>query len=274
MLLLSLSSVMGCQLRDSHSTHLSLGNPTHAQPRASRTDNYLQIKPQYALAYSQKLGRARWVSWQLNQTWLGEVDRQNDFRPDPGLPPDWPPIFPSDYRRTGYDRGHWVPSSDRTRTVEDNSSTFLMTNIMPQAPDNNQGPWVELEKDCRTWVQSGQSLYILAGGYGERPAVAGGKLVPPARLWKVIVRVNSLDGKQPVTPRQIDSQTTLIAVDMPNAQGIRDRPWQDYQVTVDQIEAATGLNLLSRIPTKLQKNLERQRFPILKPKSAPEPIIP
>jgi hypothetical protein len=35
----------------------------------------------------------------------------------------------------------------------DNSSTFLMTNMMPQVPELNRGVWGDLEDYCRSLVQ-------------------------------------------------------------------------------------------------------------------------
>ncbi len=77
------------------SVHLTLGNPSGAS--ISNPDNYLMIKPQYALSYNRSKGTANWVSWQLNSSWLGHMDRQNDFRPDETLPPGWERVTPSVY---------------------------------------------------------------------------------------------------------------------------------------------------------------------------------
>ena len=89
------------------SIHLSLGNPNGAT--ASDPNNYLMLKPQYALSYSRDKGIPNWVSWQLNKSWLGSVDRSNDFRPDPSLPDGWYRVTGSEYKGTGYDRGHMAP---------------------------------------------------------------------------------------------------------------------------------------------------------------------
>ncbi len=70
------------------------------------------IKPQYALSYNRSKGTANWVSWELNSSWLGHMDRQNDFRPDDTLPPSWERVTPSVYSRSGYDKGHIAPSGD------------------------------------------------------------------------------------------------------------------------------------------------------------------
>jgi len=143
--------LVGCTqlLAPPGTANLTLGNPSKATEDVNNSDNYLMIKPQYALSYNRSQEIANWASWQLNQSWLGTVDRQNNFRPDDTLPEGWERATPSLYTGSGYDRGHIVPSADRTKSVEDNSATFLMTNMMPQAPDNNRKTWENLESYCR-----------------------------------------------------------------------------------------------------------------------------
>jgi endonuclease G len=65
------------------SIHLTLENPSNAA--ATDPNNYLMVKPQYALSYNNSKGIPNWVSWQLNENWLGSVDRDDKFRPDPTL---------------------------------------------------------------------------------------------------------------------------------------------------------------------------------------------
>jgi endonuclease G, mitochondrial len=255
-LVLCVLLVVGCNLLlnppTAESVHLLLGNPSNATASILNSNNYLMLKPQFALSYNNGKHIPNWVSWQLNSSWLGEVTRRNDFRPDEALPDGWERVVPSDYNGSGYDRGHMAPSGDRTRTVQDNSATFVMTNILPQAPDNNQGPWAELENYCRELVRDGKELYIVAGGYGQKKSISKGKVAVPARVWKVIVVLERVGaGIEGITPK-----TRVIAVDMPNSQGIQDKNWRSFRVSVDQIEAATGFDFLSNVPATVQQVLE------------------
>jgi endonuclease G len=138
--------------------NLLLGNPSNAAPSVASIDNYLMVKPQYVLSYNNKTPTANWVSWQLNRSWIGIADRQDNFRPDDALPTAWYKVRPSDYTGSGYDRGHIAPSADRTRNEADNSATFLMTNMMAQVPELNRGVWGDLEEYCRELVQQGREL--------------------------------------------------------------------------------------------------------------------
>lgn len=135
------------------SAHLQMGNPSQAALEVGNPSNYLLIKPQYVVSYNRDRGIPNWVSWQLNQNWLGTAKRQGDFRPDATLPSDWYRVRPSDYIGSGFDRGHVVSSEDRGRTIQNNSATFLMTNMLPQAPDSNRAVWANFEEYCRSLVR-------------------------------------------------------------------------------------------------------------------------
>jgi endonuclease G len=234
---------------NSTSPHLKLGNPSNAS--SNNLNNYLMEKPQYSLSYNCSTGIPNWVSWQLNTSWLGSVDRSNDFRPDPDLPTGCYQVRPNDYRGSGFDRGHITPSGDRTRTQEDNSATFLMSNMMPQSPANNREVWAELEQYSRELVDQGKELYIIAGGDGQLKTLANGKVSVPANTWKVAVVLDSPNA--PVT-----EATRVIAVRIPNDRSVANTDWQDYRVSVDEIEKATGLDFLSNIPQQFQSVIENK----------------
>jgi endonuclease G len=244
----------------SGSPHLTMGNPSSAA--TANLDNYLLDKAQYAVGYNCSLGRSNWVSWQLNSSWLGSTPRQDDFRADTTLPSGCYQVQGTDFSGSGFDRGHMTPSADRTSTVAVNSSTFLMSNMIAQAPDNNQGIWANLEDYSRTLVSQGKELYIISGGYGTGGTgsngtfntIAGGKVTVPNRTWKIIVVLNTPgSGVSGVT-----TSTRVIAVNIPNAQGVRTADWRNYRVSVDSIESLTGYDFLSQVSTSIQSVIEAQ----------------
>ena len=227
--------------------HLSLGNPSNASP--DNLNNLLIEREPYVLSYSRERNVLNWASWRVDDRWLGNTDRQDNFRPDGGLPKGVYQATPGEYRRSGYDRGHMVPSGDRTANARDNSLTFLMTNIFPQASENNRGPWRELESYGRDLVyQEGKALYIIGGVYGDKGSV--GRVTVPGRVWKVMVVLDSPDD-------EVTRRTEVIAVDMPNSDRI-EPDWRLYRTTVDRIEIATGYDLLSEVPVDIQSVIESQ----------------
>lgn len=231
------------------SVHLALGNPSNANP--TDPNNYLMIKPQYALSYNRDKGIPNWVSWELNKSWLGDAPRSNNFRPDDTLVEDWYRVTPHDYIRSGYDKGHMTPSADRSNNPDDNAATFLMTNILPQAPDNNQGYWARLEEYGRTLAAQGNELYIIAGGYGQKGTIGKGKVIVPARIFKIIVVTTPGLGVN-----GINDSTRVIAVDTPNVDGNREADWSDFLTTVDAIEEKTGYDFLNQVRPSIQAVVE------------------
>ncbi|MBD2716725.1 DNA/RNA non-specific endonuclease [Hymenobacter sp. BT646] len=240
--------------------HLTLGNPSGATADINQPTNYLLSKTQYALSYHRDRGIANWVSWHLDASWRGSAARQDDFRPDNTLPAGWYQVQATSYSGSGFDRGHMCPSADRTNTVPDNSATFFMTNMVPQAPRNNQQTWANLEDYTRSFLATGNEVYIICGSYGRggtgsngglTQTLDQGRVTVPNRLWKVVVILPT--GTDDAT--RVSTNTRIIAIDTPNDNSINTN-WGQYRVSVDAIEAATGLDLLSAVPSAIQQQIE------------------
>ncbi|MHC5723222.1 MAG: DNA/RNA non-specific endonuclease [Nostoc sp.] len=240
-------------VKPSTSVNLLLGNPSGANASVTTPDNYLLVKPQYVVSYNNSKGTPNWVSWQLNKSWLGTTDRQNNFRPDDTLPINFARVTPTIYAGSGYDKGHIIPSADRTKSVEDNSATFLMTNMVPQSPDNNRRTWEGLEQYSRELVtKEGKELYIIAGPLGSQGQPLKGKVTIPKSTWKIVVVLEPSVGINGIT-----ANTRAIAVNIPNQQGI-DPDWRKYRVSIDKIEELTGYNFLSNVPENIQDTIEEK----------------
>jgi len=234
-----------------------LGLPSSAT--SFNANDYLINRSQYVMSYNRSKAIPNWASWQLNQNWLGNHPRI-PFAPDNTLPSGWETVIPDDYTGSGFDRGHVVPAADRNKTAEDSKAVFLMTNIFPQAPDNNQGPWAQLENYCRDLVAQGKELYIVAGGAGEggegekgvKRSIAQSKVSVPASTWKVIL----VSDRPGLGIAGITERTRVIAVIMPNQQGIKTTSWREYRRSVDQVEELTGYDLFSNVPELVQAAIE------------------
>ena len=234
--------------------HLVMGNPSGATTSTSNYSNYLMAKTQYVLSYNRDKGEPNWTAWHLDNTWLGSAARQDDFRADATLPSGWYQVGGTSYSGSGFDRGHMCPSADRTYSVTDNSATFLMTNMVPQAPNNNQGPWAKFEDYCRSLVSSGYELYIYSGGYGSLGTINSGHVNVPARTWKVVMVLPN--GSSDVS--RVTTSTRLIAVDMTNdnASISKSADWKTFRVSVDAVESKTGYNFFSAVSSTIQATIE------------------
>ncbi|MGC2237128.1 MAG: DNA/RNA non-specific endonuclease [Pyrinomonadaceae bacterium] len=231
--------------------HLTMGNPSGAVASISYPTNYLMEKPQYALSYHNVNGTPNWVSWHLDATWLGSTPRQDSFSNDTSLPAGWYQVQETDYSGSGYDRGHMCPSADRTKTVADNDATFLMTNMIPQAPTNNQQTWANMENYLRTLATSGSELYIISGGQGNIGWIANGHVAIPAYTWKVVMVLPS--GTNDVS--RVTTSTRMIAVFVPNSNSVVS-DWKQYRVSVDYVESMTGYNFYSNVTDSVENTIE------------------
>jgi len=241
--------------------NLALGNPSNAVTNTLYSDNYLMVKNAYTLSYNKNKGTANWVSWHLSTAWQGDTPRQNDFKPDSNLPQNWYEVTPSDYSRSGFDRGHLCPSSDRDATIEENQETFFMTNMTPQAPAHNQNIWKNLEEYERLLTEQGNEVYIIAGTIGEGGIGTSGfaktigkkdNITVPAFLWKIIVVLPI--GQNDVL--RIDENARIIAVNIPNENSVGANSWKNYRVSIDELERLTGYDFLSNVSVEIQGVIE------------------
>ncbi len=247
--------------------HMIMGNPSNAIADESMTTNYLMLKPQYALSYNNDKSIPNWTSWHLDSTWTTNVaDRQDDFRADSTLPPSFKRVTNNYQLSTyGFQRGHMCPSADRTSSIADNSATFLMTNMVPQAPGNNEGPWHRMEEYIRTQLGgTANELYIISGGAGSGGTSstgpwtsiidsAGNPVTVPHVTWKVVMLLPNVNGDDVA---RVNTSTRTFAVIMPNDDGIEHDQWQRYLATVDQVEALSGYNFYSKVPIAVQDVIE------------------
>ncbi len=243
-------------------------NDEFGRPTAAGTSpiDFLIARPQYVLSYNQTRGTPNWVSYELDaRHMVSGQDRCNCFSADPNLPVS-AQILTSDYTTGGFDRGHMTRSFDRTVANVDNASTFYLTNIVPQMADLNQGVWASFENALGDSARlGGRAVYIITG-----PLYAAGatprwlrnlnKVQIPDSTWKVAF-IGPYTTGNPFTRGNINSwadlsNTTVLAVNMPNISGIRNDPWQNYLTTVDKIEASTGYDMLSRLQDSYQTAVE------------------
>lgn len=228
--------------------HLEFGTPIDTNP----ADDILLNKPEFSLSYSSARGGPNWVSWNLERDdMVSGVDRCDCFEADPDLPAGVYRVTTGNYTSGGYDRGHMVASFERTYSAEANRRTFLMTNILPQHADNNQGPWQEFESYYQDRVRNGgKEAYVISGGRGSLGTLKNeGRVTIPSHTWKIVVLMPAGQGLGNVTGT---GSIEVIAIDMPNVSGIRSNGWTQYRTSVDAIEAATQYDFLDKLPDTVE----------------------
>ncbi len=240
-------------------SNLTFGNPSNAD---TSPNNYFLMRPEYTLSYNSSKGTPNWVSWHLNRAWTGNEGRCNCFMQDTSLPDSFFSPTENDYRRSGFQRGHICPSADRDATPQENANTYFMTNMAPQARGNNLGPWADFERYLRSLTRRGNEVHIIAGiagtggvgTRGYRETISNGNINVPDSFWKVaLVLPNGSDDISRVT-----TSTRVIAVNMPNDQGISN-DWRDFITTVDDIERLTNHDFFENVPNAIEAVIESRR---------------
>jgi endonuclease G len=238
------------------SAHLALGIPDDAS--VGRADRWLLVRPQYVVSYDTTHKVPNWSAWRLDTSFFGPATRATTFRTDPLLGTA-PQARDSDYVNSGFDRGHLCPSADRTLTDADNDATFFLTNVVPQTHASNAGPWLTLEDECRDRANAGKKLLIIAGPiFAANPQLIGTGVPVPVSMFKVVLII---DAGAEFDPASIDPQhVTIYATLMPNTTTVSGS-WRQWQVSVDAVEAATGLDFFSDVNPAVQSVLEARLDP-------------
>jgi endonuclease G len=163
----------------------------------------------FVVGYSYYFRQAKWTL-EIVDPDTG-VERHDNFRPDFRVPPMFRADL-ADYEASGFDRGHLVPSANQRETEIQNSETFLLSNMSPQAPNFNRGIWRKLEEAVRDLQNKKQiyETYVISGPmfYFDKPVrVIGSKddngvsIPRPASIYGSAWRVRSSSGKNPISAR-------------------------------------------------------------------------
>ncbi|WP_286137671.1 DNA/RNA non-specific endonuclease [Gabonibacter massiliensis] len=192
----------------------------------------------YSLGFDTIHRQANWVYYELKSRGNRAVGRENDFRVDPQL--NLFSATPDDYKRSGYDRGHLCPAADMAFDKKAMSETFYMSNMSPQVPAFNRGIWKRLEDLLRKRGRK-ELLYVVTGPvFKENKGHIGkNKVTVPGYYYKLFYAPASQQ---------------MIAYLLPNAGS--DQPLKDFAVSVDRIEALTGIDFFPQLPDEIEKLLE------------------
>ena len=231
---------------------MQLGNPSGATSDTNNHSHYLLQRTIEALDYNDSRGQANWASWDLTSADANNaVARQDSFAADTNyLPTVFYKVGKNEYSGSGYDRGHLCPSADRTDSTNDNDMTFLMSNMMPQAPNNNEIVWANFEDDCRALADAGNEVLILCGpsGFGTNHLSSSTRVLIASNTWKIAVIV-PLGGGTALS-RITTTTNRVIAIRVPNTNGVSSA-WTNYITSAHQIELDTGFNFFTALPVTI-----------------------
>ena len=196
----------------------------------------------YTASYNKDTRCPNWVYWNLTADHIdGSCSRTNKFYADTDVPEpraDW-----RDFKGTGWSRGHMCPAGDCKWDEKAMYETFLLSNIVPQNPNLNQGDWNELETMCRKWAKKFGNVHIVCGPLPyDKPwqTISNNKIVVPRALFKVVLCTTG-------TPKAIG----FVYKNAP-----QNNPKKYYVNSVRQVERLTGIEFFPALPDDIEENIE------------------
>lgn len=195
----------------------------------------------YVVSHNSKWKIPNWVGYELTRRELyGTVPRSDDFAPDPEVKGHKAQL--SDYKGSGYSRGHMAPAADMKWSKRAMTESFYLSNMCPQDQALNSGDWNELESKVRGWAKRDSAIIVVTGPIvSKRPATIGNKVAVPEAFYKVVL---SPYGKR----------VEAIGFIMENRQ--QNLPLKNFAMTVDEVEKRTGLDFFHMLPDSVEDEAE------------------
>ncbi|KAJ1550699.1 nuclease, partial [Nowakowskiella sp. JEL0078] len=162
----------------------------------------------------------------------------------------------SDYRDSGFDRGHLAPAADVTGGQDAMNETFLLSNISPQVASGfNRGYWASLEHFVRDLTNTFDEFSVVTGPlylphqendgkYYVKYQMLGNppNTAVPTHFFKAILGKNGDD-------------VTLGAFILPNSPISVTIPLSEFEIALEVIERSAGVSLFSGIDRKSATSL-------------------
>lgn len=196
----------------------------------------------YTVSYNADFKIPNWGAYVLTKERVenAKVKRHNKFIPDPEA--KGATALNEDYSRTGYDRGHMVPAGDMKWSEKSMRETFYFSNICPQDRGLNSGIWNDLEMTVRVWAKEKHLIYVVCGPVIEKDLkrLGGNRVGVPRMFYKVVCD---------------PEKGQAIGFLFENREYKQTSP-RELAVSVDRVEAVTGIDFFPRLPDSVEKEME------------------
>lgn len=150
----------------------------------------------------------------------------------------------SDYYKSGYDRGHYVPAGDFVYSQGLKNKTFFYSNASPQLKELNRYGWKYLEEAIRKKVLACNcEAFVVTGTLFNETSNSIGKneVGVPAQLYKIVF---------------YPKLRKMYAFKMGNNKSKYQKPLSNYQLTVNELEKLTQHDFFERLEDKCEERLE------------------
>lgn len=210
-------------------------------PRFKKGETVIQHAG-YTLSYNETYEQANWVAYELTAFETKKVvDRANRFMEDPKIATGSASL--DDYRNSGYDRGHLAPAGDLAWSEQSMEESFYLSNMSPQLPAFNRGIWEQAESFTRKAAKVNGSLFVVSGPIfsANMKTIGTNRVAVPERYFKILLDVR-------------DPELKAMAFIIPNRDCLEEL--ENFVVSIDEVEAATGLDFFPALPDEWETKLE------------------
>ena len=223
--------------------------------------NDLRHAPSLVSSFDRRTRNPHWVAEHITPQSLGHpnADRKHSvFVEDMSIPAPFRAKL-GDYFRSGYDRGHQVPAADAKWSQLAMDATFALSNMCPQVGDGfNRDYWAHFEDFCRRLTTQFPSVRVVTGPLYLPAKGADGKyrvsyevigsppnVAVPTHFYKMIYAEDDKPG----------GPVSLGAFVLPNAEIENSRSLKTFEVPVEILERASGLEFQSKLDPSRRKRL-------------------
>jgi len=204
-------------------------------------EDQLLCRESYTVGYDYDKKSPTWVAYRLTPDSVNQrYKRSNKFKTDTEIPVQYRSKL-SDYKGSGYDRGHMAASATVDSSYNAMMESFLLSNMTPQLPGLNRQGWRYLEQYIREWTNERGELYIVTGAIfiGEHSVIGNGVHVP-THFYKIVFDPAGLDAIAFLVPHRAISKGELPG----------------FIVSVDEVEQLTGLDFNSLLDDTVEDYIE------------------
>ncbi|KKA31026.1 hypothetical protein TD95_004112 [Thielaviopsis punctulata] len=221
----------------------------------------ISVRSGLVSAYDRERRNPSWVAEHITRdsVSLRAGDRKNSqFVEDLDVPAKFRALL-RDYYRSGFDRGHQVPAADCKWSQTAMDDTFFLSNMCPQVGDGfNRDYWAHFEDFCRRLTTRYPSVRIVTGPLYLPKKEADGKwyvkyemigsppnVAVPTHFYKVVLAEDGVDG----------GNVAIGAFVMPNAVIPNTKPLTDFEVPLEAVERASGLEFAQKLDVSRRRRL-------------------
>jgi len=199
----------------------------------------------FEVCYKYGTKSPEWVSYTITKASVSKVlKRKNRFYEDKEIEEKYRAKL-SDYKKSGYDRGHMMPNATADYSKQSQKESFLLSNITPQHPALNRRGWAYLEKNVRSLATKYNKVHVVTGAlYDDKKEYIGNNIEIPDFLYKIIF---------------IPKINKMTAYLMPNSK-VKKTEVSQYLKSVDEIETLTGIDFFYDLDDKKEEFLEKRMF--------------